>query len=253
MQDVLAEAWREYRHNFKTGLAFLLLLVFVLPFLYLHGFFFSSGSVFADYDFAKLGVAELVVSLLALLAFLFAYSVFLTLTVFAVRKRYSAVKVHYFLSEQIHKFAFKVFAYLVIVLAAAWLLGWVWLSLGLPMAWLSVLLFLFSVALMFVPQAIVIDEQDLPTSIERGIEFEAKHKKDLATVLATGFGLTMALVGVEFVVDYYFFVGRYSALVLSLLFVMPFFEVLKSILYLRKFELVRRAYHAHKPRHHKSR
>ena len=34
MQDVLAEAWREYRHNFKTGLAFLLLLVFVLPFLY---------------------------------------------------------------------------------------------------------------------------------------------------------------------------------------------------------------------------
>ena len=121
MQDVLAEAWREYRHNFKTGLAFLLLLVFVLPFLYLHGFYFSSGSVFADYDFAKLGVAELVVSLLALLAFLFAYSVFLTLTVFAVRKRYSAVKVHYFLSEQIHKFAFKVFAYLVIVLAAAWL------------------------------------------------------------------------------------------------------------------------------------
>src|SRR3989338_4567922 len=165
MQDVLAEAWREYRHNFKTGLAFLLLLVFVLPFLYLHGFYFSSGSVFADYDFAKLGVAELVVSLLALLAYLFAYAVFLTLTIFAVRKRYSAVKVHYFLSEQIHQFALKVFGFLVAVLALAWFLGWLWLSLGLPMAWLQLLWLLVLSALMFVPQAIVIDEQDVYTSV----------------------------------------------------------------------------------------
>ncbi len=251
MQTLLRETWTEYRHNFKTGLAFLLLLVFVLPFLYLRGFFFSSGSVFADYDFAKLGVAELLISVAAVASFLFAYSVFLTLLVFAVRKRYSAVKVHYFLTEQIHKFAFKIFAYLLAVLVAAWLLGWLWLKLAWPMEWLQLVWLAATTALVFMPQAIIIDEQDLATSLQKTLHFELKHKKALAMALAAGFALMLALVAVEFVLDYYFFVGRYVALLASLLFVVPFLEVMKSILYMRKFELVRRAYSPHAlKRHH---
>src|SRR3989338_6394286 len=245
MQDVLAEAWREYRHNFKTGLAFLLLLVFVLPFLYLHGFYFSSGSVFADYDFAKLGVAELVISLLTLLAFLFAYSVFLTLVIFAIRKRYSAVKVHYFLTEKIHKFSFKIFAYMITLLVLAWVLGWAWLNLGLPLPWLAGAWLLITMALMFVPQAIVIDEQDLPGSIQKALEFSLRHKRAFAETFLIGLALTLILVLLEFVVDYYFFVGRYAALLLSLVFVVPYFEGLKAIQYMHKFELVRRAYGHH--------
>ena len=252
VEVILRDTWREYRHNFKTGLAFLLLLVFVLPFLYLRGFFFSSGSVFADCDFTKLTLPEFAVSALTLVVFLFAYAVFVTLTVFAVRKRYSAVKVHYFLSEQVHKFAFKIFAYLLMVLAASWLLGWAWLNLGLPAAAMEIVWLLASIALMFVPQAIVIDEQDLPASLEKAVEFEFRHKKSLAVSLAAGLVLTLALVAVEFMVDYYFYVGRYVALLAALVFVVPFFETMKSILYMQKFDLVRRAYGHHKPRHHRT-
>ncbi len=64
------------------------------------------------------------------------------------------------------------------------------------------------------------------------------------------FVLLAVLVGLEFLVDYHFYVGKYAALVASLVFVVPFYEAMKSVLYMQKFDMVRRAYRQHHAKKH---
>ncbi|MEK7540335.1 MAG: hypothetical protein AAB558_03745 [Patescibacteria group bacterium] len=229
---------RLYLSNITSALGFGLLLVFVLFFMSMQGVFISSGSLFFTYSVPGAGYLESLVFGLFFLAFLFAYSVFTIIMVFAVRSQLSRVKLHYYLSEKIRRFAVKYFIFLAVFSVASFCL-----SILLGFAGLKPLGFLVSAAalglLMFLPQSIVVDEESMSSSLQNGFEFSAKHKKTTFLVFLSTFLAVLLLSVFEFVLNVFFLPGEFLSLLIVALFLVPFIEVVKTIYYMEKMGLVK--------------
>ncbi len=245
---ILSEALKHYKNNFLTSIAFALLLVFVLLFAQFTNCFVSSGSIFLDYSLIKSNVVDFLLLIFSILVFLFFYSIFIALIIFAVRKDLSKLKIHYYLTEKIQKFALKLFIFFFIFFLILFLISASLINFGVPILAINAIFFLVSIAFLFLPQAIVIDEDSLPSSVSSNFEFILKHFNSFLLVLVTGAVLLAILPLVEFLFDYLFFVGRFVSLLISLIFIVPYLEVLKTILYMHKFELVKEAHKEIKPK-----
>ncbi|HZX33778.1 MAG TPA: hypothetical protein VFF09_00190 [archaeon] len=229
---------KSYLQNLSTVLSFALLFIFVLPFTWLSNSFISSGSILLDYGFARAPPAEMLVLFLLVLAFLFFYSVFVCLLVFAVRKDLSKVKVNYYLREKIHKFAFKYFyflaAFTLIAVSASTLL----ISQGVDAAIINLGLFIAASAFIFLPQTIVVDEESLSSSVASNFDFIAKNFAFFIGVLLFGIIAVFVLQLFEFAVDFFILAGNYFSLIIAVLVLAPFLEVLKTRVYMKRFSLV---------------
>jgi len=235
---VFVDSLREYLGNFKAALAFALLLLPAFVFVQLSSSFISSGSILADYGFIKSQPAELVALLAALVVFLFFYAIFVTLAVFAVRRDLSAVKVNYYLRERIRLFAFKYFRFLLVFTLIAAVGGALLINAGVEPAIISFIIFIFSLLFLFLPQSIVIDEEGVRASILSNLDFMGKNISAAIIALITGFVAVFILILLQFVLDSFFAIGAYVSLLLSLIFLIPFLEILKTELYMRKFTLI---------------
>lgn len=228
-----------YLKNFRTALAFAILLVFVLFFSAFDNLFVSSGSIFLSYSFSSIDAYSLVLPLLGVLVFLLLYSLFVTVIVFSVRKELSTVRMNYYLTEALRMFAFKLFLFFVLLSVALFVLSWLVSLLSLPSIVFALLGIAVAVATMFVPQSIVVDEHSLVWSLFNNFEFISKKPKNLLLVLVLGVVLLGMLQWLEFALDRQFLLGNYVSLLLVLVFVQPFLEVLKTYLYIvEKFELI---------------
>ncbi len=236
----LSKSFSLYLRNFKAAVIFALLLVSVVFFSSFSNIFVSSGTIFLAYSLSLPEIGLLLSQLLGVIAFLLFYSFFVTVIVFSVRKELSAVKLSYYITEAIKKFSFKLFGFFVFFALALYLLQLIFISLSLP-AWLSALVMLvLAAAFLFVPQAIVVDEQGLLHSLQENFEFISKHPKTLALVLIVGAVLLAALQIIEFQADKAFLLGNYFSLFIAMLFVQPFLEVMKTYFYIvDKFSLIR--------------
>lgn len=219
-------------------LGFGLLLVFVLFFLSMQGVFISSGSIFFTYAVPAATYLESLVFGAVFLGFLFAYSVFTITVVFAVRSQLSHVKLHYYFSDKIRRFAVKYFVFLALFSLASFCL-----SVLLGFAGLKVLGFLLSAAvvffLMFLPQAIVVDEESMSSSLQNALEFSLKHKKTTFLVFLSSLLAVFVLLALEFALNLFLLPGEFLSLLLVSLFLVPFIEVVKTIYYLEKMGLVK--------------
>ena len=228
-----------YLSNFITALGFALLLIFVLPLMQLPLTFISSGSIFLNYDFVKSPSLTSLILITVSLLFLFFYSVLVSLVIFAVRNDLSRVKLNYYLKEKIQKFSLKLFYFYIFLGLVAILLYALLNSLGVSPLIIAGLLFIITALMSFVPQSIVIDETGVNYAIANNFEFIQKKPMQLLTVLLTGILLTFVLVFVEFLLDSTLLIGNFISLLVFMVFVIPFLEVLKSKIYMDKFELVR--------------
>lgn len=224
--------------NITSVLGFGLLLVFVLFFLSMQGVFLAGGSLFFTYSVPAAGYLESLIFGLLFLAFLFAYSVFTIIVVFAVRSQLSRVKLHYYFSEKIRKFAVKYFIFLLIFSLASFflavLLGFVGLK---PLAFL---LSAFAVVfLMFLPQAIVVDEESMSSSFQNAFEFSVKNKKSTFLVFLATILVVFLLSIIEFALNVLLLPGEFFSLLGVILFLVPFVEVVKTIYYMEKIHLVK--------------
>ncbi|MFH1586409.1 MAG: hypothetical protein ABID38_00970 [Candidatus Diapherotrites archaeon] len=245
---VFRESLKQYVQNYKTALGFALLLVFVLFFVLSQNFFVSSGSIFADFNIIKSGAIDAVLALLAIAVFEFFYAILITLVVFAVRNNMSKVRVQYYLSEKIQKFSFKLFIFFFAFTLAALALQSFLPLVGIPIAAVNLLLLIASLLLIFFPQAVVIDESGIRSSIIASAEFLMSHLKESAQIIIAGALMLIALGIFEFALDQFFFAGNFITPLISLVFIIPFLEIVKSVIYLHKFELVKSVNREIKPK-----
>jgi len=233
-----SDSVESYRKNFSTVMGFALLLVFVLPFAWISNSYVSSGTVVIDYGFINQSLVESALLLALALVFLFFYSVLVCLMVFAVRKDMSHVKVHYYLGEKIHKFAFKYFRFLAIFTFVALVVSSL-ISPYVPGVIINLFLFIASAAFLFLAQTIVVDEESLFSSILSNIDFILKNPGTFVSVMVLGVISVFVLQLVEFAVDYLFFVGNFLSLLVALVVLVPFFEILKTTIYMKRFDIIR--------------
>ncbi len=234
---VFAQAFQDYKNNFVTALAFGLLLVFLPLFSLVSNFLVSSGSVFLDYGFLKLPLFESLLLLLLLLAFLFAYSLLTCMMVFAVRADFNKVKLHYFLSEKILVFSLRYFNFVAVFSLLSILFSFLLLELSVPMIAVNVVLGLFFLPFLFLPQAIVVDGEKLRSSLLNSLDFVVKNPGSFSIVLLFGFFCVLLVQLIEFALDYFLGFGGFFGLFVSLIFIVPFLEALKTEVYLSKVSL----------------
>ncbi len=245
---VFRESLKQYLENYKTVLGFALLLVFVLFFVLSQNFFVSSGSIFADFNIIKSGAIDVALALIAIAIFEFFYSILITLIVFAVRKNMSKVRVQYYLSEKIQKFSFKLFIFFFSFTIVALALQAFLPLAGIPIAVVNLIILIASLLLIFFPQAAVIDESGIRSSIISSIEFFMAHLKESAQIIIAGALMLIVLGIVEFALDQVFFAGNFITPLISLVFIIPFLEIVKSVIYMHKFELVKSVHKEIKPK-----
>jgi hypothetical protein len=251
IKAVFERAWEEFLHNFKIALAFGLLLVFSFFFVLFPNIFLGSGSFFLEFAFLKESVKNSLAQIVLVLAYLLFYAVFSAIIIFSVRKDLTHVRFEHYLVEVLPRFWIGLVKFFVLYSVLVMAIGIILVGLGAPMALVALVLLVISLALLFVPQAIVIDEEDLKHAVQNNLEFIRQSPKLFVAVVVTGAVLLAVLQLVELTFDSYAFSGRFVSIVLLSVLVLPFMEVLKSVAYLSKFGIVRHT--TLRMRHHKAR
>lgn len=237
--SLVEQVFRQYKENLKLSLSFSILLVFIFFFLRFSNVALLNGTLFFDYSFAPLGIEVVAAEALAVLVFIAMYSILLTLLLLAVRNDLSHIKVHFYLREMVQKFFVTVFLYFVLLSILFVLVVSLGVWLNLPLMWINLALLLVSLSLIFVPQSLVVDEKPIAESIVTNWYVIRTNPLDFVLVVV----LSMVAVGilplVESAVDYFVYAGRYVTVLLMFVVIVPFIEILKTILYMNRFELVR--------------
>ncbi|MCX6802613.1 MAG: hypothetical protein NT067_05905 [Candidatus Diapherotrites archaeon] len=250
---ILENSWKEYLANARAAIAFGLLLFFV-PFLLLDFFasqnmFFSSGSFFIEYNIVN--PAVFIVEFVLASIFLFFFAFFVSLIVFGVRKNLSKVRVEYYLAEMVRKFSVKIFVFFWLYMVAFFAFGFLAVTFMEPASGIllvSLALLALSLLFMFVPQAIVVDEVGIADAVRESAGFIAKNISSFLMVLGIGVALTAGVLLLEYALDFIaldVLPGRFVSVIILLVFVVPFLEVLKTYMYLMKFDLVKMSEMAH--------
>ena len=235
----LVNVWKEYLHNFKLSLAFGMLMVFVFLFLQFNNITISSGSIFFLYGSPTNNWLILGIEAAAMLLFLAMYAVLVSLTVLAVRRTYSVVKIQYYLREMLQKFFIKLYSFYFFLTLFFVLFAYLSVYLGIQLWMANFIMLLVSLLFLFVPQVVVVEEERLRHAIFSNIEFTFSHPREFLTVLITSALLLWVIPYLEFLLDQYFLVGRFASLILVFVFAIPFIEILKTWLYMMKFDLIK--------------
>jgi len=247
---VLADVFELYRKNFKVALSFAILLVFAFVFSLFPNVFVSSGSLFFDFNFNAYSVEILVLEFAALAIFAAVLAFFVSLTVFSVRKELSTMRVEYYLSEMVQKFSSKLFIFFLVYTVLLSLASFAIVFAGISPAWSVVLVLAVSAAFFFVPQAIVVDEESVENSVYNSVEFSLKNPRLFLLAAVVPTAMMAVVMSLEFVFDSFFLLGKFVSLVLALVFVVPFTEMLKTYVYMMKFEIIRH-HEKLRPRHNR--
>jgi len=112
-------------------------------------------------------------------------------------------------------------------------------------------LLIISLALLFVPQAIVVDEVGVLDAVRESFDFIKKYPGSFFRVVMTGTVLVALVLLIEFALDFLvldFLPGRFVSAFLLLVFVVPFLEAMKTYVYMLKFDLVRKSEQANNAR-----
>jgi hypothetical protein len=167
------------------------------------------------------------------------YSILLTLLILAVRNDLSHIKVHFYLREMVQKFFVTMAVYFVLLSVVFIGLVLVGQALALSVVWVNLVLLILSLALVFVPQSLVIDEKPILESIRTNLYVIFSHPLDFVLVVVVSTVLVALLPIVEFIIDQLIPVGRFVSIIVMFVVVIPVVEILKTTLYMRRFELVR--------------
>jgi hypothetical protein len=232
---ILERVFAHYRSNLKAALAFAVLLAFVPIFSLFESVFVGSGSMFLDYDMPW----QVLFFLPPFLLFLVFYSLLVSIIVFSVRKDLSKLKLRFYLHEMIQRFAVKLFVFFAAFSLLLYAIVLVMLWLGVSVIFTGIFLLAVSLLLLFVPQAIVVDEEGLFHAVLNNLEFISKHPRGVFQVLVVGSALLSLVSLVGWLFDFLYLAGGYVSLFLATVFVLPFVEVMKTYLYMLRFDLIR--------------
>ncbi|VVB99853.1 Uncharacterised protein [uncultured archaeon] len=232
------QSFSSYANNITTAFGFALLLVFVFPFFWLSNMIVSSGTILLDYGFLKQHPVVSLLLLALVLVFLFFYALLVSLMVFSVRNDLSHVKMHLYLREKIDKFAVKYFVFLAAFTVITAVIASLLVGFGVPVVFVNLVLLLASASFLFLPQAIVVDEEGVGSSVLSSWDFIVKHPAHFLMVIVFGCISMLVLQAIEFGVDYFLSGGSILSLLLSLVLLIPFIEALKTYIYMNRFGIL---------------
>ena len=233
---VLQHALRDYLESFKLSLLFGVLLVFAF-FVLFENVFVGSGSIFLEYNLFLVDLPVFFVELISILVFLVFYSMFVSFLIFDVRNKLNKVRLNYYLSEKLHKFSFVLALFFVLYFLAFYLVYSLLAFFSVPFALINLILFIASVFFLFVPQSIVVDEYKIMHAVQNSIEFLLKNPVTVLKVIFMSVIFLLIVPLIEFALDFVFLGANYVSLIIVLLFVVPFIEIVKTRLYMKKFGL----------------
>ena len=244
---LLRNCFEQYAANFKSVVVFAILLVFVIAFSSFENIFVNSGSMLLDYNVSYISPLILAAEAGLIALFLLLYSFFVSIIVFDVRRNLSQVKLHIYLVEMIRRFTLRIFifyalfyliSFAVVIGISAWA-GAAGFPASVAIAGAGLLVLAASLCFLFVPQAVVIDEEGLRHALLSNFEFLASHPRSFVAAAAVGSILLALLQLLEFVIDQMALLGSFVSLFLALIFVLPFVEVLKTYLYMMRFDIIK--------------
>ncbi len=237
--SLVGQIKKQYLDNVLLSISFAILLIFAFFFLQFQNMVLFSGSVFFDYSFAQLAPEVIIAQAVAGLLFLVMYAILLTLLILAVRNDLSHIKVHFYLREMVQKFFMTMAVYFVLISIIFIGLVLVGQAFALSVVWVNLVLLILSLGLVFVPQSLVIDEKPIFESMRTNLYVIFSHPIDFILVVVVSTVLVALLPIIEFIIDQLLPVGRFVSIILMFVLVIPVVEILKTILYMRRFELVR--------------
>jgi hypothetical protein len=233
---VLNKAIEEYQNNIKVMLVFGVLFVFVILFLFFQQFFFSSGTVFITYNESILSVIGLVLGLV----FLYALSFFIALTVYSIKRDVQKMTFDTYWNELMKNAAVKIFIYYFFLAIIIYFISIVGLYFGFPII-ATIIAFLISALLIYVPQSIILDEANLMRAVKESVSFFVNNFVLSVLIILIGAILLAVIFSIEFVLELVGLPGTIVSFVLVLIFLVPFIEQTKSYAFVLKFNLIKQS------------
>lgn len=233
------DSFEQYKKNFTVVLTFGILLIFTVFFLQSANAFASTGTIFLNYTFLADFSLQSIIDFVLMVIFLLFFSIFSALMIFAVRKNLSQVKLHYYLTERIQKFGLQLFGFYLLYTLILLLLGTFLAAIGFNFFSIMSLLLIVSIFFSFVPQSIIIDEYNVPDAIMSNFEFIATNFLSFLFIIMISAIILAIIPIIEIGLDSYYYIGSLITLIIVTMFVIPFIEILKTELYLKKFSLIK--------------
>lgn len=230
----LSAAFKKYKTNIKLVLATSLLLIFTL-FLVNPIFSLSGGNLNLSYNLLNQDPLIILLTLIAFAAIIFAYSLLQTLVVYKVQNEYGFDKRNSFEIRrpflELLKFNMSFFLLLYIFICFLFDLGLLnnlFINLG---------LLILTALFWFIPQIIIMEKQSAEYALYNNLNYIKKKWVYFIYLFVSVFILTM----ITYIIDVLFgiFVGPIIATVFFVVFVIPFIEILKTEVYLQKYNLLK--------------
>jgi len=230
----IAFAFKKYVQNIKLVLATSLLLIFTL-FLVNPLFSLAGGSLNITYDLLNQEPTIILLTVIAFIVIIFAYSLLQTLIVYKVEREYGFEKKYSIEIKRpfLQLLKFNISFFLLIYIALCFLF-----DMGLLNNFLINLGLLIITALFwFIPQIIVMEKQSAEYALVINLNYIKKNWIYFIYLFVTVFILTL----VTYIIDIAFgvFAGPIIATVFFVVFVIPFIEILKTEVYLDKYHLLK--------------
>ncbi|PIU21788.1 MAG: hypothetical protein COT15_00530 [Candidatus Diapherotrites archaeon CG08_land_8_20_14_0_20_34_12] len=201
---------------------------------------FSSAAVFWNYSLLSEPLL-IIGEIITLLLFLFTYSFLLCLLVLLVERELGYSRFEFTFYNLMDHFVKRVFWFFILYTLLLAVIGYTVVLFSVDISIATLLIFLISLAVLFVPQALIIEKRGYSQALEDSIKFTAQNPQLTLLVLVVGSFIVAILLFLEYLIDILtpgIFAGRvFSFLILSF-FLVPFIEILKTYAYMLKFNLI---------------
>jgi hypothetical protein len=243
MTNVLAYSFNAYVKNLKLLLLFSLafIIAFLIPIFASIPTYNDAGSIFLRSASLFMNLNMLNASIIAIAIFF--SLLFLSFSIVAINIVVKHSRTHLKIKEEvlkgIEKYISKVFVVLLLFTVIILLVNLAFYNLGVSGIATYIVVLALTPFLFYAPSSIVIDDFGVIRSIKASLKFFVKRFDYFLL------WLVLAILVITFF-DFIFIVGtgtvisRYLMLVVNSLFILPFFVVLQSEMYLKRFPLLKR-------------
>jgi len=230
----ISVALKKYTKNLKLVFATSLLLIFTL-FLVNPLFSISGGSLNLTYNLLSQEPLIILLTIIAFVAIVFAYTLLQALLVYKVGSDYAFDKKY---SREIKRpflelLKFNISFFLLLYIALCFLFDFGLLN----NIFINIVLLIITSLFWFIPQIIVMEKQSAEYALILNLNYIKKNWIYFVYLFVTAFILVL----ITYIIDVVFgvFVGTVVSTVFFVIFVIPFIEILKTEVYLDKYHLLK--------------
>ncbi len=231
-------SFKKYIENYKLAFSFSILFIFLLfiidPLINIFG-----GTLNLSYNVVNAHFVNLILILVTTFVLMFIYSLIQSVLIYKIGKEYSISEIVPF--KKVQKLFYKLLRFNFAFFLLIFLLSSIFYDLNiLNNVIVQIIFLIISVALWFVPQILILENETISKSILLSIKYFKRNWFHFITLFLTAFILILITSLLDVLIP------GVGGIVVStgffVIFVIPYIEILKTEIYLNKYNLL-------KPRH----